>query len=43
MKNTYAVIHFLWGQAAFPLSIAVIPSGIAMAGAPGAPGMTRLN
>jgi len=34
MKITHAVIHFLWGQAAFLLSVAVIPSGIAMAGAP---------
>ncbi len=43
MKITYAVIPFLLGQVALLLSIAVIPSWIAMAGAPGAPGMTRLD
>jgi hypothetical protein len=34
MKITHAVIPFPWGQVAFLLSIAVIPSWIAMAGAP---------
>jgi hypothetical protein len=38
MKITYAVIPFLWGQVAFLLSIAVIPPGIAMGGAPEHPG-----